>query len=186
MKMWFMFLESVTGWHSSDELERAVPKTFWCCRFSWLRINAPKHRLMIQVWCKEARWHQEYWRYLFDDAIPAASCPHSVATSSDFMFWHHCLHVSLRDMSLPLEATVSTVSVTLSKWKREIQTEVSRGTKEQDFLLDLCCANSCLPVQLQLCFSWQCNSVSIQSDYFPFWILQSFFFTIGLSTVGNT
>lgn len=102
-------------------------------------------------------------------------CPHSVATSCDFMFWLHCLHVILTDTLLPLEGAVSTVSVTLSKWIGEIQTGGSTGTKEWHFLLALCGANLCLPVQLQLCFSWQCNSVSIQSDSFPCWILQSFY-----------
>lgn len=66
---------------------------------------------------------------MIDEKIRAVFCicPHSVATSCDFTFW---LHVILTDTSPPLEGTVSTVSVTLSKWEREIQTGGSRGTEE--------------------------------------------------------
>ncbi len=69
---------------------------------------------------------------MIDDKIRAvfSICPRCVATSCDFMFW---LHVILTGTSPPLEGTVSTVSVTLSKWKREIQTGGSRGTEELKF-----------------------------------------------------
>lgn len=109
---------------------------------------------------------------MIDDKICASFCicPHSVATSCDFMFWLH-LRVMLTDTSLPLEATVSTMSVTLSKWKREIWTGGSRGTKELKFFFLSCLVS----IQLQRRFSWQSNSVSIQSDCFPRWILQGFY-----------
>lgn len=113
--------------------------------------------------------------------------PHGVATSCDFMFWLHCLHVILTDTSLPLEGTVSTVSVTLSKWKREIQTGRSRGTKEWNFLLASCGANLCLPVQQQLCLSWQCSSVSIVIiSLVEYCRASTQRARIDLNTVGNT
>lgn len=56
------------------------------------------------------------------------------------------------DMPLPLEGRVSTMFVTLSKWKSDTQTGGSTGTVEENVSPDLCGSTLSLPFLLQMCF----------------------------------
>lgn len=86
--------------------------------------------------------------------LPPVSVSKSGAPSCEFLFWLHCLRVTLTRTSLPLEGTVKYSgcdAIKMENWdsNRRVQRDGGGGEKRSS----LSGTRLCLPLLLQICFS---------------------------------